>query len=262
MNKDEALKLWKRDESGLVSGVEHIFNEDGSINWRAMIKPKFLYPNREWFENRRMPIPDSNENLEDHQLCIQLGGVKELAKLRGFTGVYYRFPRAEDGHVSAICTIKWLPNFETDNRVVEFEDSASASSENTDSFGLRFLETMACNRAFVRCVRNFLNIHIVGVDEIYKEKKTSSNDSAAPSSAAIPITPQGILEKAVVEKLAITTFKDFKVSYLRPLYKKAVDEANNAELVSSLENAKDWKSFKDIPAKVSRLLLKIINEND
>ncbi len=39
---------YKRNEFGLLEGVEYKFNEDGSVNWRAMIKPEHLYPNREW----------------------------------------------------------------------------------------------------------------------------------------------------------------------------------------------------------------------
>ena len=33
---------YKRDQFGLISSVKYSFNEDGSINWREMIKPEFL----------------------------------------------------------------------------------------------------------------------------------------------------------------------------------------------------------------------------
>ncbi len=39
-----------RKANGLLSNVEYVFNEDGSINWRAMVKAEHLYPNKDWFE--------------------------------------------------------------------------------------------------------------------------------------------------------------------------------------------------------------------
>ena len=78
---------YKRNEDGLLENAEYEFNEDGSVNWKAMIKPEFLYPNRGWFDARNKPIPNSIEGLDDKQLLIMLGGIKELAKLRGYCGV-------------------------------------------------------------------------------------------------------------------------------------------------------------------------------
>ena len=52
--------------------------------------------------------------------------------------------------------ITYLPNYETNFKEVTFSDVANATIENTSSFAKKFLETIACNRAFVRCVRNFL----------------------------------------------------------------------------------------------------------
>jgi hypothetical protein len=68
-------------------------------------------------------------------------------------------------------------------------------------------------------------------------------------STAIPVTPQGALEKAVNEKLKINSFEDFK-EHLRTLW--VSEKYRN-------EEAKNWASFKDVPAKESRILLKIIN---
>jgi len=31
--------VYKRDEHGLLECVDYVFNDDGSVNWRAMIKP-------------------------------------------------------------------------------------------------------------------------------------------------------------------------------------------------------------------------------
>jgi hypothetical protein len=120
------------------------------------------------------------------------------------------------------------------------------------------LETIACNRAFVRCVRNFLNIHIVGADEIDKSKNKSVDISDLIQSTAIPITPQGALEKNVNDKLKIFSFEDFK-AHLRNMWTVA-SEASDESTLSLLADAKDWKSFADVPAKTARVLIKKIND--
>lgn len=251
---------YKRNEAGLIESVNYSFNEDGSVNWRAMIKPEFLYPNKDWFDIRKLPVPSSIDGLEDKQLLIMLGGIKELAKLRGYRAVRYEVNNVRDEYVTAKCTIEWIYNYEHDDEYsIIYQDVANASASNTDDFCLKFLETIACNRAFVRCVRNFLNIHIVGADEIDKSKNKVADVSELFASTAIPITAQGALEKAVNEKLKISDFEGFK-AYLRGLWKSA-QETENSSLMSLLAEAKGWNQFKDISSKSSRVLLKVINEN-
>ena len=58
---------YKRNEHGLLENSEYSFNEDGSINWREMVKDEFLYPNKGWFDARNVPTPSSNDELEDKQ---------------------------------------------------------------------------------------------------------------------------------------------------------------------------------------------------
>ncbi len=258
-HEPKPMDKYERNTYGLIPSANYIFNEDGSINWRAMIKPEFLYPNRDWFDIRKKDVPTSIEGLDDKQLLIMLAGIKELAKLRGFRKVSYEISHIASNYVVAKCKIQWAGNYETNYDCVEFEDVANASADNTDDFCLKFLETIACNRAFVRCVRNFLNIHIVGADEIDKSKNRVADVGDLIVSSALPISPQGTLEKAVNEKLKLQTFDDFK-SFLRSVYKTA-KEANDEETLKLLELAKTWSSFKDIPAVNCRVFLKIINEH-
>lgn len=251
---------YDRDKYGLIKSASYAFNEDGSINWRAMIKPEYLYPNKDWFELRKQPVPESIENLNDKQLLIMLAGIKEVAKLRGFRSVSYKVNHVANAYVVAQCRIEWNGNYETNYVPIVYEDVANASADNADDFCLKFLETIACNRAFVRCVRNFLNIHIVGADEIDKSKNRVADVSDLIVSNALPISPQGTLEKAVNEKLKLQTFEDFTAQFLRPLYKTAKENEDQARL-KIFEKASEWKSFKDIPASNCRVFLKIVNEN-
>ena len=230
--------LYVRDEYGLLNQkvVNYEFNDDGSVNWRAMIKEEHLFPNRSWFEGRGKDLPQSIEGLGDHQLLIKLSGIKELARLRGFDSVYYQVEKCEQDHVAVTCTISWVPNYETCNTPVVFSDMANATLDNTSSFATKFLETIACNRAFVRCVRNFLNVHIVGDDEIDKSGKP------AKATTSSPLSPHGMLEKQ------FDSFEDFK-SKLRSLWK---------EDIYRNEDAASWQAFKDIQPKEARILLKLV----
>ena len=239
--------VYTRDGNGLFENVDYAFNEDGSVDWRAMIKPEFLYPNRGWFEARNKEVPTSVEGLEDKQRLIMLGVIKELAKLRGYRGVAYEVDNVANGYVTAKCRIAWLPNYES-LCGIEYEDTANATLDNTDSFCAKFLETIACNRAFVRCVRNYLNIHIVGADEI--DKSQGSGQAVEADAIATPITPVDLLEKTLREKHGVDSFEASK-KVLRDLWK---DEKYRNE------SAAEWNSFKDIPAKEARKLIVALNQ--
>ena len=250
---------YSRGKDGLLKSVEYEYDEDGSVNWRAMVDPKHLFPNKSWFEVRNKPLPKSIEGLQDNQLLIKLAGIKELAKLRGYNSVRYNVIKCEKDHVSIKCEISWIPNFE--NPISEsdfvpasthFEDVANATTDNTSSFATKFLETIAANRAFVRCVRNFLNVHIVGDDEIDKSNGLPQHPETDEVEPLKKLTPNGVLESLASSKLKCNSFGDFK-DKLRELW--------TLELYRN-DQAKDWNSFDAVPAKEARLLINIIkNEN-
>ena len=242
-NKIYGPDLWKRNEHGLLDSVDYIFNEDGSVNWRAMINPEHLYPNKDWFEIRKMPMPNSIEGLDDSQLLIKLGGIKELAKLRGFHNVTYDITESSDSRVVVQCMINWIENYEGSCSQT-FASIANATTNNTNGFAAKFLECIAENRAFVRTVRNFLGIHIVGADEIDSSKNKAPIE-VATASVAKDITPQGILKEK-----AGTDFDSFK-GCLRAWYKTDAYK-HDPEII------KTWNDYKDIPAKECRKLLKLL----
>ena len=167
----------KRDENGLITEpkVEYVFSEDGFIDWRKMVKPEYLVANRQ--KSQGLDITE----LDDKDLLILLGGIKELAQIRGYSSVEYDVKTPSPDYVAAVCKIKWIPNFETEGREVVFSAMADASPANTHSFASDYLAAIAENRSFVRCVRNFLRINIVGQDEVggNKPQQKSSNDNAA-----------------------------------------------------------------------------------
>ena len=158
----------QRNEFGLICNntITYVYDESGFIDWRKMISPKYLVPNRQLFEKNGKKVPTSVVGLDDRELLILLGGIKELAQVRGFTNVQYDVVSSTPEHVIATCSITWIPNYETEGREVTFSAIGDASITNTSSFGKMYLAPIAENRAFVRAVRNFLKINIVGQDEV------------------------------------------------------------------------------------------------
>ena len=249
--------LYTRDDNGLLENIQYEFNEDGSVNWRAMIREDHLFPNRSWFDSRNKDCPRSNEGLADYQLLIKLGGIKELAKLRGFSDVDYEFIKCEQDHVAVVCSINFLPNYETRNTKVSFQDSANATFNNTSSFATKFLETIACNRAFVRCVRNFLNVHIVGDDEMDKSDKSApssfSPTKTSSSSSGNPFSPVTTLQKKAESSLDCSDFQDFK-GHIREWWRNKVPGVYQNDSISA------WEKWEDISDKDARILIGVISK--
>ena len=240
---------FQRNTFGLLSNVDYEFAEDGSVNWRSMIKDEHLFPNRSWFDLRRKDVPRTIDGLGDHQLLIKLSGIKELAKLRGFTDVAYEVVKCQPDHVAVICHMTFLPNYETGGKPVEFQDMANATLDNTSSFATKFLETIACNRAFVRCVRNFLNVHIVGDDEIDKSNNPGGGNNNSSLNISPSLTPYSMVQNLAKEKLNCSNFEEFKV-ILRDWWKDGKYQN---------EKAKDWNDFSDISPTDARILMREIN---
>lgn len=245
--EDFGPNLFKRNEYGLLENVEYIFDPDGSINWRAMVKEEHLFPNKAHFERFNKPTPKVIDGLKDHQLLIKLSGIKELARLRGFKSVCYESIKSEIDHVAMKCKITFLGNYETNGEDIIYEDVANATPRNCSSFAIKFLETIACNRAFVRAVRNFLNIHIVGLDEM----DTSENDSSSPQSVSNnSFSVHSMLDKIAKENINCFNFECFK-EYLLDLKESGIYLNKD---VSS------WNNYSDIPSKECRVLIKILKD--
>lgn len=246
-------ELYKRDTNGLLCNVDYEFNEDGSINWRAMIKEDHLFPNRSWFESRGKDTPRSSSGLADHQLLIKLAGIKELAKLRGFESISYDTVKCDEGHVAVSCNIEFIPNYETGLKTISFQDMANATLNNTSSFATKFLETIACNRAFVRCVRNFLNVHIVGDDEIDKSDKKSTSSATAKVNSN-PFSPVTTLKNKAQSSLNCTDFHEFK-GHIRGWWRDKVSG------VYQNDNISKWEDWSDISDKDARVLVGVISKS-
>lgn len=234
-SKAKGLVRIKRDEDGLIteSDVSYHFDENGFIDWRKMLNDEWLYPN----PAKNLRTTDVSK-LDDNDLCVLLQGYKELAQVRGFTNVKYDVSAPSSDYVVATCSIDWIPNYETEGSPVTFSAIGDASPSNTNGFGALYLGPMAENRAFVRCVRSFLKIGIVGRDELAANVAASRPVTAQASvnaedkgSSADPIA---MLSSLMGEKGV--TFTSVKKRLLE-------EEYEDAEKIQSIDQIPKIKAF-------------------
>jgi len=257
-NNTQSEQMLQRDENGLVVGVNYKFKKNGYrkvIDWRAMILPEHLVFNKQYqkeieerigkpFDHISIEEALASDKLEDRHFLILLAGIKELAALRGFVSVDTSLDKVEQHHCAARCHITWMPNFETSGHTVTFGDGAGASLDNTNGFGQIFLETIAINRAFVRAVRNFLGISIVGQDEIGGKFK---KESGQPSQT-VAFSSNSYLEQVCSErKISFETFQKRVIQGYKHLLKD--------------QNPEAWKSFADLKPLDATNLLELIKKD-
>jgi len=204
------------------TNLNYIFNDDGTINWRKMVKTEHLVPNRQKTQETDV------SKLQDKDLLILLGGIKELAQIRGYTRVEYNVVSATESYFATSCRITWIPNYETDNKEIVFEALADATCNNTKSFARFFLAAIAENRAFVRCVRNFLKINIVSQEELGDAKLLDE----AVSIQENPTSPHVLLEKVMKDRSV--TFEVLK----NKLIKEKFDNAENLNVINDIPKVK------------------------
>lgn len=232
----------ERDCLGLLPNIKYEYSSDGFIDWKRTVPVEHLFPNKERFKKLKKEVPSKIEDIDDENLLIKLSGLKWAARVRGYISVNYDIS-SEDGKCTAKCQIFWIPNFETNGETVCFEDVGSATSSNCDGFAKNFLESIAANRAFARCVRNFLNINIVSDEEIGPEINESQNKQSENSLAEV--TPQAIFMKVAEEKLGSLD--------------KIVQFVNRSDVdTDGISSIEDLKSR--ITVSAAKLMLKELNQ--
>ena len=207
-----------------------------------MINKEYLVPNRDAFKNQKdVNLKEIDISaLPDNQLLILLAGIKELAQIRGYLNVNYDVMQAQPDYVAVKCTINWAPNYETNMQPVSFSALADAHLDNTKDFAKNFLMAIAENRAFIRTVRSFLKINIVGNDEM---GKTTHVDAEVEPNTSIT-QPVALLQK---------TMEEHGVSF---------EQIKERAVQKKMENADSWIKIEDIsPLSMFTIISGIKNKN-
>jgi len=220
---------------GLRSNIDYTFYENGRVDWAKLIEEKYFVPNKKYFEDRNKPIPSTTEGLTDAQKLVLLAGYKSLADIRGFKSVKFISLGGGENYVRLSCEIVWNGNFETGYQDITFSSTGDGTIYNTDKFGKLYLGQMAENRAFLRNVRNFLRIPILGKEEAFDLDKDSGNSEFPEDNGNSQVTsPHFVLERKMEEK---------GISFER-IKKRLIAEGKNEEEVNS------WITIKDMPKDI------------
>jgi hypothetical protein len=209
-----------------------------------MIPDKYFVVNTDYFERLHIEVPKSTDGLADNQLLVLLGGIKELAKIRGIKTVEKKVWESSNERAVVSCKIEFVPSFETDMLPFVYEEVANATLSNTNSFSQLFLETIASNRAFVRAVRNALRIDIVGSDEL-----------ATFSSFSKPSDEGGEAWHALVEAAKQYHTTKFPEGF------KTFEEFKAVLLEKRTEGAEAWNDWKDIPPSTIFKLIGLLKKS-
>jgi len=243
----------KRDENGLIEGVEYKFRPDGSIDWQLMLKPEHLYINRDYkndIEKRfNLSLKEIDVTLlEKREVLITLEGINYLAWLRGRRSIIPDVKFVSETEVTSTVTVTFISNFEDPDGLV-VGAQASANVYSVSGKFQPFLATFAQNRAFVRAVRQALRIESLGKDEFdaeasQKHEEAVKNGFTLVKSNIPPVSepseskysgpmPHDALAKACIEKGY--TFEDIR---------KSASGISN-ELVEGTDPAQ-WVGFESI----------------
>jgi hypothetical protein len=259
MEKEEKVfgpNIYGRDEHGLLKGVEYVFREDGTVDWRKMIPEEFIVINDDYFINKHKPVPESLDGIGDEGLLILLGGIKELAKIRGFIRKNTKVVHSSEGRAVCECTITFIPNYESHGEEFVYSSVASATFENVSSIiGKYYLETIAENRAFVRAVRNALRVDAVGADEVSAVGTSSPKSEGKTEEYSHGAKPYEALADLAGRK-GYGTIDEFKIKLLSKSGDKFV--YNHVESLSE-EIVGSWDNWSDIDQDFVYQLLALLN---
>lgn len=256
----------ERNKYGLFNHIKYVFNEDGTVNWRAMIPNKYLYINPDILSNASRAQAFTNkygkkpseinldvDKVEDKDLTILLGGIRYLANLRGMDRFSYNVKESRNDYSVIECNIEWVPNYENPG-YGSSSGVACASPQNTSQFVVHYLPEMASNRAFCRAVRNYLNIDIVSKEEL--GNKTAQEVPQQSNGQSMPIdTPaKQLLAKLTEHNISFEKMKELMISSKtnpKPHFEKynSVEEMQITDIFEVLGRIKKRESSKNNPEK-------------
>ena len=225
-----------------------------------MVDPKYLYVAREYEERvvkaQGKPLSEIDLLLvKDDWLRIRVGGINQLANIRGYRSLTYPHLIAVDGKASCSCQIEFIPNYESGMEPLTCSALASACRLSMDKNMMGYLEAFAENRAFSRCVKRALQINILSDIEVggdgRKAVESSAADDESPSQGSGPSgnLPHDMLAEKCQQHAPPITFEHVKVGAL----KYAADLKSDPNT---------WTGFASIPPLDVWLISGKIDERD
>lgn len=258
---------FQRDEkTGLIIGYPYKFTPEGRIDWRSLVDSKFLYVANEYkdrvVKEQGKPLDQIDIlTVKDDWLRIRLGGINQLANLRGYRSLEYELVTATESKAACVCRMEFIGNYETDGYPVICSAIASATLRSVDKNFSPYLETFAENRAFARCVKRALQINILSDIEIGGESKKGddsssvSNGDEGETSATTTNSNQGFEPYDRLKELCSNPSPMSPISF--DALKKTAVEHYKSELKS---DPTEWTGFESIQPIDAYVLIGKIKE--
>ncbi len=270
-----SLFPFRRDpETGLEVGRIYKFTPEGRIDYKSMIDKKFLYVANEYkdkvVKEQGKPIEEIDVFLvKDEWLRIKMGGINQLANLRGYRSLEYDLVTATDGKAACVCRMEFIGNCESDNLPFICSAMASATLRSVDVNFTPFLETFAENRSFARCVKRALQINILSDIEVGGDsKKVATNsvsdgdDEQSSSNASNNKSPVGfnpcdlLAQRCAAQKKPIS-FDSLKAAAIKLNLETPITDSRRIKADPS-----SWTGFNSIQPIDAELLLGKLEEKE
>jgi len=267
---DNNVQKFARDpDTGLIVGKTYVYRPDGRIDWRTLVDKKYLYVANEYkdrvVKEQGKPLDQIDIlTVKDDWLRIRIGGLNELAHMRGVSSCTYPHFLSREGYAAVSCEITFIGNIETNMYPETWSSMASATLRSVDKQFIPYLETFAENRAFIRCVKRALQINILSDVEIGGDGRgvqngvsnDDENSSQQSSDTSSPSAPQGFEARHRLQELCATPPAPMKGPITFEAVKKAAAEYKN-ELRS---DPAEWTSFESIQPIDAYVLIGKIKE--
>ncbi len=235
MNDSVHSENLRDKETGLLKNIKYTYDEfTNLINWKSLINNKYYVPNKQKTQETDIT------KLQDKDLLILLMGFREVLRIRGFKYVKYPIIQSSAEHCTSVCEIQLISNIENSEPLI-FSSIGDANFSNCTSFARNFLGPISENRAFVRCVKNALNINVLGFDEM----PIGGIPQQEESSNSLINSPVKILEDLM--KSRSITLENIKAKLSKENFEgsekiSSIDQIPNNKILSLIERIKKSKA--------------------
>jgi hypothetical protein len=234
---NQPIRFQRDANTGLVNGFPYRYTSDGLIDWRACVDPRFLYIAKERVDDvvraQGRALADIDIlAVKDDWLRIRVGGLNQLAHLRGVRSCTYPIMQTREGFASVVCELELIPNVESDMMPEIWSGIASACRTSMDARMLPYLETFAENRAFSRAVKRALQINILSDIEVGGDARDAAADAAKEEELAAQPAAVGfeayhqLAELCRTHKPTPITFETLKAAAIKLNVETPADKAN------------------------------------
>lgn len=263
-NANQPIRFKRDPQTGLIEGLRYVYDENGKINWKALVDPKFLYIAREHedkvVKEQGKPLAEVDLLLvRDDWLRIRVGGLNQLAHMRGVRSCRYPHVETREGHATVSCEITFIGNSESGMEPETWSGIASASIRSVDKHFIPYLETFAENRAFSRCVKRALQINILSDIEVGGEGKKAAEggSSSTPTEDAGNVGDEQGSNTPAFQPYEVLSKKCAALKITFEALKTRTVEVNALapENEKCLTDPATWGSFADIQPRDAWLLM-------